>query len=321
MPESFGVHEQITKISFMKTERSVPSPKRLQLLVDLERLGTMSAVTAECGLATSAVSQQLKTLERETGTALLQADGRLVRLTPAGKVLADRARGVLAALQAIPRDLGVDGEPVGTVRLAASTTSLRQRVLPWLPDITARYPHVNLEIIEAEPQEVMEMLGRHRVDIGLVYDFATAPRPATEDFISEHLYTLTWGVLVPPRTDPAVIGHSLPEILAFLRGTEWITSSRGPEDEAAIQSLTSLAGYRARVRHRVDALDVVESFVNIGMGVALFPAARPRLTPAVLLDTARISVSQRIYAVTRPEWSGWPAGKVVLDNLRAMADA
>ncbi|QYF90403.1 LysR family transcriptional regulator [Arthrobacter sp. PAMC25284] len=77
----------------MKSEQSIPSSKRLQLLVDLERLGTMSAVTAETGLATSAVSQQLKTLEREVGTALLQADGRLVRLTPAGRVLAERAPG------------------------------------------------------------------------------------------------------------------------------------------------------------------------------------------------------------------------------------
>lgn len=289
--------------------------------MDLERLGTMSAVTAETGLATSAVSQQLKTLEREIGTALLQADGRLVRLTPAGKVLAGRARGILTSLQTLPRDLAADGEPVGTVRLAASTTSLRQRVLPWLPDFTRRYPKVSLELIEAEPREVMDMLGRHRIDIGLVYDFATAPGPDFEEFTAEHLYTLTWGVLVPPATEPALSRGSLPEILEFLRERRWITGSRGPEDEAAIQSLTSLAGYRPHIQHRVDALDLVESFVSIGLGVALFPAARPRHTTAVLLDTDSISVSQRIYALTRPLWPAWPAGRVVLDNLRSMADA
>ncbi|MEO5780521.1 LysR family transcriptional regulator [Arthrobacter oryzae] len=305
----------------MKSEQSIPSSKRLQLLVDLERLGTMSAVTAETGLATSAVSQQLKTLEREVGTALLQADGRLVRLTPAGRVLAERARGILTALQTIPRDLAPDGEPVGTVRLAASTTSLRQRVLPWLPAFTRRYSKVRLELIEAEPREVVDMMGQHRIDIGLVYDFASAPGPAYEDFIAEHLYTLTWGVLVPPASDPDPAGASLPEILEYLRERQWITSSRGPEDEAAIQSLTASAGYRARVQHRVDALDVVESFVNIGLGVALFPASRPRMTPAVLLDTDLASVHQRIFALTRPAWASWPAGRVVLENLRSMAAA
>ena len=58
--------------------------RRLRVLVELSRLGTMSAVAQATGYGTSAVSQQLAALEREAGVPLLEADGRRVRLTPAG---------------------------------------------------------------------------------------------------------------------------------------------------------------------------------------------------------------------------------------------
>ncbi|MCM3523429.1 LysR family transcriptional regulator, partial [Curtobacterium sp. P97] len=95
------------------------NPWRLQLLVDLQELGTVRAVAARAHLSPSAVSQQLAVLERETGTALVEREGRRVRLTAAGQVLADRSRGVLAHLDEVEAGLrGLGAAPAGTVRLA-----------------------------------------------------------------------------------------------------------------------------------------------------------------------------------------------------------
>src|SRR4028119_1820251 len=93
-------------------------PRRLALLRELARRGTMRAVAEATGQATSAVSQQLAVLEREAGVSLLERAGRNVRLTPAGRTLVGHADTVLAALDAARSDLSAGGRPSGVVRVA-----------------------------------------------------------------------------------------------------------------------------------------------------------------------------------------------------------
>ena len=78
---------------------------RLQVLLQLSRLGSMRAVAEELGSTTSTVSQQVAALAREAGAALVEPDGRRVRLTPAGRRLADHAVTILAAVDAALLDL------------------------------------------------------------------------------------------------------------------------------------------------------------------------------------------------------------------------
>src|SRR5919107_1323151 len=94
-------------------------PRRLELLLELSRLGSMHEVADALHITTSTVSQQIAALAREVGTPLLEPDGRRVRLTPAGRRLADHAVTVLAALEAARLDLDPDAAPVGTLRVAA----------------------------------------------------------------------------------------------------------------------------------------------------------------------------------------------------------
>ena len=68
--------------------------RRLRLLLELSRLGSMREVADELGLTTSTVSQQIASLAREAGTALVEPDGRRVRLTPAGHRLAEHPVGI-----------------------------------------------------------------------------------------------------------------------------------------------------------------------------------------------------------------------------------
>src|SRR5215204_3195069 len=92
-------------------------PRRLRLLLELSRLGSMRAVADELGYTTSTVSQQLGVLAQEAGATLIEPDGRRVRLTPAGQRLADHAVTILAAVEAARLDLDPAAEPSGTVRV------------------------------------------------------------------------------------------------------------------------------------------------------------------------------------------------------------
>ena len=104
--------------------------RRLELLVALARLGSMRAVGEELGITTSTVSQQLAALAAETGSTLLEPVGRRVRLTPAGRRLADHAVRILADVDAARRDLDPGAEPSGSVRVTGFATAIRRSLLP-----------------------------------------------------------------------------------------------------------------------------------------------------------------------------------------------
>src|SRR6476660_3422408 len=115
--------------------------RRLGLLRDLERLGTVTAVARRAHLTPTAVSQQLKTLEREAGASLLRRVGRRVELTDA----AGEVEQALERVQARWDDY--HGEVRGTVRLSVFPTAA-QGLLPHLLTALARHPGLELEVVE-----------------------------------------------------------------------------------------------------------------------------------------------------------------------------
>src|SRR5690349_25085528 len=91
--------------------------RRLRLLLELSRLGSMHEVADELRTTTSSVSQGIAALAREVGTPLVEPDGRRVRLTPAGHRLAAHAVTILAAVDTARADLDSRAEPAGVVRV------------------------------------------------------------------------------------------------------------------------------------------------------------------------------------------------------------
>src|SRR4029079_10315672 len=107
--------------------------RRLELLLELSRLGSMREVGEAMHVTTSTVSQQIAALAREAGTPLIEPDGRRVRLTPAGRRLAGHAVTILAAVEAARRDLDPDAPPAGTGRVAAFASAFRPALPTRLP--------------------------------------------------------------------------------------------------------------------------------------------------------------------------------------------
>src|SRR5689334_10628987 len=209
--------------------------RRLQLLLSLSRLGSMRAVADAHHLTTSTVSQQIAALAKETGTQLIEPDGRRVRLTPAGVRLADHAVVILAAIDSARLDLDPDAEPAGTVRVGGFATGLRVSLLPMIADFAERYPKVDFVISEYEPIEVFALLTNDDLDLALTYDYNLAPASPGPALETVPLWSVEWGLAVP--TESAVRGKS--DIGAFADQT-WIVNSRNTADEDAVRTLASL---------------------------------------------------------------------------------
>src|SRR6516164_7955132 len=172
-------------------------PRRLELLLELSRLGSMREVSEVMHVTTSTVSQQIAALAREAGTPLTEPDGRRVRLTPAGRRLAGHAVTILAAIEEARRDLDPAAAPAGTVRVAAFASAVRQVLLPAARTLAAAQPEVRLHIHEHEPAEALAMLAADEVDLALTYDYSLAPARFGRGLHGRPLSRTRWGLGTP----------------------------------------------------------------------------------------------------------------------------
>lgn len=294
---------------------------RLQLLLTLSRLGTMRAVADAHMMTTSSVSQQIAALAKEAGTQLIEPDGRRVRLTPAGRRLADHAVTILAAVDAARLDLDSTAEPAGTLRVGGFATGIRVSLLPALADIAVSHPRVDVIISEYEPIEAFRLLVEDDLDLALAYDYTLAP--ASRDAVLEAvpLWTTPWGLAVPSGApDFADIGDIRDHVdLRDYAGQRWIVNSRNTADEDVVRTLASLVGFTPDIAHQIDSLDLVEDLIVAGYGVGLLPMGRPARDGVTVLPLRDPDVVMTAYAVTRRGRAAWPPLRLVLDRLRRVS--
>jgi DNA-binding transcriptional LysR family regulator len=274
----------------------------------------MRAVSDVTGIATSAVSQQIATLEREAGVALIERDGRNVRLTPAGRRLVGHARTILGALEAARADLSGEGEPEGTVRIAAFSTAMSRVLVPLASELMGSFPALRLELHECEPDEVVRLLRRDEIDLGILYDYDLAPRTLSRFATVEQLWRRGWWLALPD--DPEQVAAYREGGLGSLRDACWIGNSRGPDDERVMRAICAPAGFVPEIGQRVDSLDLVQDMVAAGLGVALLPTDLA-LKPGVRrVPLESVAVEQRAYLVAAAGRLSWPAAALVADHLR-----
>ena len=147
----------------------------------------------------------------------MEPAGRMVRLTPAGRRLADHAVTILAALEAARADLDPSAEPAGVVRVAGFATAIRRSLVPVVAALAETHPAVELQVREHEPPEAMALLADDEVDLALVYDYNLAPRAFGRDVVATPLWTAQWHLAVPAGDDPSGADAS-PDVAAPVRG-------------------------------------------------------------------------------------------------------
>jgi DNA-binding transcriptional LysR family regulator len=283
------------------------SLRRLRVLLELSRLDSMREVADELGMTTSSVSQQVAALAGEVGTPLVEPDGRGVRLTPAGRRLAEHAVTILAAVEAARRDLDPGGEPEGAVWVAGFATAIRRSLLPAVVELATSSPGVVVRLNEYEPLEALDLLGRDDIDVALVYDYNLAPAALRNDMTARELWSLQWGLGVPSPARRAPFSSYADH--------DWIVNSRHTADEDVLRTLASMAGFTPRIVHRIDSLELVEDLIVAGHGVGLLPRGRPTRRGVRILPLTDPPVTMRVYAVTRRGREQWPPVRVLLEHL------
>ena len=242
--------------------------RRLRLLSELARRSTIAEVARVVGYTPSAVSQSLMQLEREVGVALLERDGRRVRLTPAARGLVVRADRVLAELDAAEAELAAEHQAVrGEIVIGAFPSAAVGLLVPAIVELSGRHPELVCTVREHEPEDGIPLLRSGELDL-LVSESYDAVEPAPTGGLESHLLLTEPLLLVLPKEDPA----SEPVVLASLSEASWIAGFAGTQFDAVLDHSCRSAGFTPRVVHRADDATLLQSLVASGFGVGLLPA-------------------------------------------------
>ncbi|KAB1654534.1 LysR family transcriptional regulator [Pseudoclavibacter chungangensis] len=292
--------------------------RRLTTLLELSRSESMRVVADELGTTTSSVSQQMALLSKEVGVALLEPEGRGIRLTPAGHRLAAHAAEILAAVEAARSDLDPDAEPSGTLRVAGFSTAIRRSLMPIIDDSGRQHPGLRIVVHEHEPDAAIEMLLADRVDIALTYDYNLSPLALDARLDAVSLWRTRWGLAVPSGRAPLMPGGAA-ELFDAYRDSDWIANSRNRADEDVLRTIAALAGFEPRMRHEAESLDLVEDLVRAGMGIGLLPESRTPVEGVTIVPLHDPEVHLRASAHILRGRSSWPPLRYVLGRLTADA--
>jgi molybdate transport repressor ModE-like protein len=186
---------------------------RMRLLIEIERLGSLSAAAQAIGIGQPSASQHLRLLEAAAGQRLVERNGRGSRLTEAGRVLAARTAQALSSLDAADEELAaLAGLQTGTIRLGASTAP-GVYVLPEALGCFRRdYPGVTIDVEIAASGEILRRLAAGRVQLAVVGAQAADERIELEPFLEDEIFGIAKPGTLPLRQgalDPKRIGSLL----------------------------------------------------------------------------------------------------------------
>jgi DNA-binding transcriptional LysR family regulator len=295
--------------------------RRLRMLRELQERGTLGAVADALRYSPSAVSQQLAVLEKDVGVALLEKAGRGVRLTDAGRLLAQHADVLLAAADTARTDLAsLTGEVRGTVRAGGLQSATRHLLVPALRETLRDHPQVRVEVTELELEQALPELRLGSLDLVVSDEYDGYPRPRPAALVFEVLHQEPLSLVLPHDHPQARRGGPVP--IASLCDEVWVSSATGTGHHAVVVgTCRSLGGFEPDLRHRSNDADVQLDLVRTAGAVALLPALTiPADDRTLAVRHLRATLGRRLVVITR-EGPPAPALETFLAAVREQADA
>jgi DNA-binding transcriptional LysR family regulator len=285
--------------------------RRLRLLSELSRRGTIAEVATVVGYTPSAVSQSLSQLERETGVALRERDGRRVRLTPAAHGLVAATDRVLAELDAAEAELAAEHETVrGEVVIGAFPSAAAGLVVPALETLARRHRELSVSVREHEPEDGIPLLRSGALDL-LVSESYEGVRSAPAGGLEAHPLLSEPLLLVSPDGDVA-------EELSAHRDAAWIAGLAGTQFAAALDSVCAAAGFTPRVVHRADDARLIQALVAAGLGIALLPGLACEPARDIEYVAVTPTTQRHLWALARRGATRRPALAAALHALQTV---
>ena len=278
----------------------VPDLNSLELLIEVAAGGSLGRAALTHGISQPAVSARIQRMEQVVGLALVERTARGSSLTPAGALLADWARDVLAAAAVL--DAGVSslrGGRDGRLRVAASLTVAEHLLPGWLVRLAALRPETAVSLHAVNSAEVARQVLAGEAELGFV-EGPEVPEGLQSRMIGQDRLV----VVVPP-------GHAWtrrrrPLTAAELTATRLVHRESSSGTRAALETALAGHGPLAVPLLELSSTSAVRSAVVAGAG----PAVLSSMAVSVELSAARL-VEVRVDGVDlrRSLRAVWPRGQ------------
>jgi DNA-binding transcriptional LysR family regulator len=268
-------------------------------LIAVRDHGTVVGAAEALGFTPSAVSQQIKRLERQSGCSMLEHVGRGVILSERGRLLAKQGQLLLADLEQLENlALGDERQVAGEFRIGSFYTAGRGVVAPLIARLEQTAPDLRVLLHEIDPRECLGVIERGGLDLGIVHDWETVPLDVPSTLETVRLFTDTADILLPA-------GHRLATAesvdAAELLEERWISNPVGAICDDWLMQMFAMHGARPNVPFRDSSFGTHVGMVEQGVAVALLPRlGRERLPDTVRAVPLRNPTPQRhVYSVWR----------------------
>jgi DNA-binding transcriptional LysR family regulator len=181
-----------------------------------------------------------------------------------------------------------------------------------------RFPKVELQFSEDEPEDAFPGLKRGDFDLAVVFDYPAFPLDFSRDVKAELIYEESMRVALPP-------GHPLAAAKSVriedLADEDWLCGSLPSSCRQQVITLCREAGFEPRVSFESEEYDVIKGFVAGGLGVTILPELAGD-HPGIELRAVRGKKPvRRVWAVTREDEVRSPAADEMLGILREVCRA
>lgn len=269
----------------------------LRYFVALAELKHFGRAAAACFVSQPTLSTQIRKLEEELGVSLVERAPRKVMLTPAGREIAERARRIVGDVEQLREAARRSQDPeAGTVRLGIFPT-LGPYLLPHVvPGIHARFPRLELLLVEEKSDVLLARVRDGRLDAALL------ALPLHDDQLhAEFLFEEPFLLAVPER-HPLAKQSSL--TLKDLADQRLLLLEDGHCLRDQALDVCQLAGSGEKTGFQATSLETLRQMVAANVGVTLLPtlAIKPpvaRSDSIHLLRFADATPSRRIAMVWR----------------------
>lgn len=158
--------------------------KQLKYFLAVAKEKQITAAAKKLHIAQPPLSTQLKLLEEELGTSLLERGSRNITLTDAGNILFTRANEIINLVESTKKEINDLNHGLnGTLNIGAVTSSVYSIVPDQIKSFHSQYKNVNFQIWDGDTLRISELLKNNKIEIGIVktpfdyenYDFILIP--------------------------------------------------------------------------------------------------------------------------------------------------
>src|SRR6266404_1912461 len=238
---------------------------QLVTFLEVAKLGSFSRAGQKVLRSQSAVSTQIRQLEREYGDKLLDRSGKIVKLTPVGLIFYEYAERMLKLREEAQLAVADHGSTVrGTFIVGANEATC----LYVLPEVFASYcklyPEVQISIYRSFSYKILEKVENGAIDLGIVTLPVKSPSLKVHSIFRDQLMLMVNAQHPLAKLESVAVSNIAQQPLLI---------PKTGHTRRMMDSLFRRYNSHVRVRMELPSVGMIKAFVAAGLGVSLISAA------------------------------------------------